>query len=141
MQGKRVNETATTRRASPGPAKKVLVAIAHGIAGWALCGAVMGLGMHLTTLHRALIFHAIAAPLIFAAISIFYFRRASSLSPLHAAIVFLATVAALDFFAVALAIERSFAMFASLLGVWLPFLLIFLSSWLTGLALRREESR
>ena len=127
-----MQQTSATSHAPPTLAKKVLVATAHGMTGWALCGAVMGVAMHVTTLHRALVFHAAAAPLIFAAISSFYFRLPSPLPPLHAAIVFLATVAALDFFVVALAIEHGFTMFASILGVWIPFLLIFVSSWLTG---------
>jgi uncharacterized integral membrane protein len=39
----------------------------------------------------------------------------------------------MDFFLVALIINRSFDMFRSLLGTWIPFGLIFLSSYLTGL--------
>jgi len=132
-----MKETAAAPRARSTQRKEALLAAVYGFVGWALCAAAMGLGLHLTTLHRALILHAIAAPLIFPAISSLYFRRRSSLSPLHAATVFLGTVTALDFFIVALLIEHSFAMFASILGVWLPFLLIFLTSWMTGLILRR----
>jgi len=128
-----MKDTATSRAPS-GHKYEALVALAHGAAGWALCAAAMGIAMRVTTLDHALILHAIAAPLIFTAISLLYFRRRGSLPPLHAAIVFLATVAALDFFVVALVIERSLAMFGSILGVWLPFLLIFVATWLTGLA-------
>ena len=39
----------------------------------------------------------------------------------------------MPFFVVALLINRSFEMFASLLGTWIPFALIFLSTYLTGL--------
>jgi hypothetical protein len=35
-------------------------------------------------------------------------------------------------------IERSFDMFRSPLGTWLPFLLIFLASFLTGIATQRK---
>jgi hypothetical protein len=102
----------------------------------------MGFAMHLAaTVHNALILHLIAAPLIFVAVSFLYFRRPSSLSPLYAAMVFVMTVAVFDLFVVALLIERSFAMFGSILGVWLPFVLIFLVSWATGWTLRRELSR
>jgi hypothetical protein len=38
----------------------------------------------------------------------------------------------MDFFVVAMLINRSFEMFASLLGTWLPFMLIFASSYLVG---------
>jgi hypothetical protein len=35
-------------------------------------------------------------------------------------------------FVVALLIERSFKMFESIVGTWPPFLLIFISTWWTG---------
>ena len=41
-------------------------------------------------------------------------------------------VAVLDILIVALLIERSFEMFTSILGTWIPFLLIFGSTYLTG---------
>jgi hypothetical protein len=41
-------------------------------------------------------------------------------------------VIAMDFFVVAMLINRSFEMFASLLGTWIPFALIFASTYLTG---------
>jgi hypothetical protein len=47
----------------------------------------------------------------------------------------------MDVFVVALLIEGSFDMFKSVLGTWLPFLLIFLSTWWTGLAVRRAAHR
>jgi hypothetical protein len=39
----------------------------------------------------------------------------------------------MDFFIVAMLINRNFEMFASLLGTWIPFALIFVSTFLTGL--------
>jgi hypothetical protein len=47
-------------------------------------------------------------------------------------------VIAVDFFVVALIISRSFDMFASLLGTWLPFALIFSSTYLTGFYVVRK---
>jgi len=38
----------------------------------------------------------------------------------------------MDVFLVALLIERSFEMFTSLLGTWIPWALIFTSTYLTG---------
>jgi hypothetical protein len=38
----------------------------------------------------------------------------------------------MDLFIVALLIEKSFAMFKSILGTWLPFTLIFLATYFTG---------
>ena len=97
----------------------------------------MGVAMKLTTLRAALIIHALAAPVIFTALSLSYFRRLGSLSPLRTAAAFLGVVAVMDVLVVALLIERSFEMFKSILGTWLPFLLIFASTWWTGLAVRR----
>ncbi len=85
-----------------------------------------------TTLTKALVIHAIAAPVIFAAITFVYFRRFAYFSPLRTASVFVATVMLLDVCVVAPVIERSFAMFRSPLGTWIPFLLIFLASWVSG---------
>jgi len=118
--------------------KQALITAAHGIAGWALCGATMGIGMAVTTLEAALVIHAVAAPLIFAALTLFYFRRFAFWTPLQAAATFLTTVVTLDFFVVALLIEKSFDMFRSPLGTWLPFILIFLSSWWAGAAAQRR---
>jgi len=96
--------------------------------------------MKLTTLRAALVLHALAAPVIFAALSLVYFRRPGSWSPLRAAATFLGVVLVMDCLVVALLIERRLAMFHSILGTWLPFLLIFVSTWWTGLAVRRHSS-
>lgn len=51
---------------------------------------------------------------------------------LPTALVFTGFVAIVDFFLVAMVILGSLEMFASPLGTWIPFMLIFLSTWLTG---------
>ncbi len=48
-------------------------------------------------------------------------------------------VAALDVLVVAVFILRSFAMFGSFLGTWLPFVLIFAATWATGIAVGRPH--
>lgn len=45
---------------------------------------------------------------------------------------FVGFVIVVDFFLVALVIERSLEMFASPLGTWIPFALIFTSTYVTG---------
>jgi hypothetical protein len=122
-------------------AKSAAVTVAYALAGWALCAATMGVGMRVTSLENALSVHAVAAPVLFAALSYFYYRRQTSWPPVYAATAFLGVVMFMDVFVVALLIERSFAMFESVLGTWLPFLLIFVSSWWTGLAVRRTNHR
>jgi hypothetical protein len=84
-------------------------------------------------MNNTLIIHAIAAPIYFAGISLFYHRKFNYTTPLQTALIFIAFVVTMDFFIVALLINRSLDMFASLLGTWLPFGLIFASTYLTGL--------
>ena len=113
----------------------VLEAIAiviHAVVGWTLCGATVGVGRKVTTLRNALIAHAIAAPIIFSAVSVVYFRWFGGTGPTTTAALFLAIVIFLDIFVIALLVEKSFDMFRSVLGTWLPFVLIFLAVWLTG---------
>jgi hypothetical protein len=59
---------------------------------------------------------------------------------LQTAAVFTGLVVAVDFVVVALLINRSLAMFASLLGTWIPFALIFSSTWITGTIVRPRRS-
>jgi hypothetical protein len=121
--------------------KGVAVAVTYGFVGWVLCGVTVSVGMKVTTLEAALILHAVAAPVIFTSVSLVYFRRLGSLSPLRTATTFLGVVVAMDVLVVALLIQRSSEMFASILGIWLPFLLIFVSTWWTGLAVRHAAHR
>ncbi len=121
------------------PAKSVLILLLHALAGWVLCDATMGIGMAVTTLPTALIVHAVAAPIFFAGVSAVYFRRFHFTSPLATATVFLLFVMVVDFLFVALVVNRSLAMFQSALGTWIPFALIFASTWVTGSLIRREK--
>ena len=113
--------------------KKLMIILAHGLVGWALCGAIIWIGMGVTSMENTLIIHAIGAPVIFGAIASIYFRAFNYTTPLQTAIIFVSVVIFMDFFVVALLIEKSFEMFASLLGTWIPWALIFTSTYLTGL--------
>jgi hypothetical protein len=62
-------------------------------------------------------------------------------SPLKTAVSFLLIVMFMDFFLVALIINRSLEMFRSLLGTWIPFGLIFLSTYLTGSVVEAQARR
>ena len=111
---------------------RVLVLLAHAFVGWLLCAATMGIGMATTPLQVALVIHAIGAPIYFAAVSSFYFSRFNFTSALATAAIFVLFVIAVDFLVVGLLINRSLAMFGSLLGTWIPFALIFGSTFATG---------
>jgi hypothetical protein len=121
--------------------RKILVVALFGLLGWALCGAIMFVGMSVTSIQTTLITHAMGAPVIFATISWIYFTRFGYTRPLTTGLAFVAVVVFMDFFLVALVINRSLEMFTSLLGTWIPFVLIFLSTYLTGLVVETRSTR
>lgn len=120
---------------------QIIKVLSLGLLGWALCGAIMFVGMSVTSLETTLVVHAVGAPLIFAAISWFYFTRLRYTPPLRTAVIFTSLVIFMDLFLVALVINRSLEMFRSLLGTWIPFGLIFLSTYLTGLVVAAQRER
>ncbi len=113
--------------------RKFIVILSHAFVGWGLCAAVIGIGMAVTSVNNALILHAIGAPIFFIIMSLIYFKKFNYTAPLQTAILFIAFVIFMDIFVVALLIEKSFVMFASILGTWIPFAFIFISTYLTGL--------
>jgi hypothetical protein len=121
--------------------KKITIILAHALIGWALCGATMGIGLATMPLEDALIVHALAAPVFFTGISLVYFQKFNYTTPFQTALIFVGFVMAMDFFVVALLINRSLDMFASLLGTWIPFALIFAAAYLRGVMVRRSAER
>ena len=101
----------------------------------------MGIGMAVTTVENAMIIHALAAPVIYFILSWVYFTRFNYTSALRTAVLFLSFIIFMDFFLVALVINRSLEMFASPLGTWIPFLLIFLTTYLTGIFVNQNRER
>ena len=117
--------------------REVVVVSLHALVGWACCGFLVGAGRRLWSLDTALIVHAVGAPIGFGLVSLHYFKRFAYTGPLTTATLFLAIVVALDASLVAPFFERSFAMFASPLGTWIPFALIFTATYFTGRGLSR----
>lgn len=114
--------------------RKIIAILAHAFIGWAMCAATMGISMATMEMKTALIVHAIGAPVFFAIASRCYFKNFNYTSPLQTALIFAGFVILMDFFVVALLIMSSLDMFTSWLGTWIPFILIFLSTYLTGIA-------
>jgi len=112
----------------------------HAFIGWALCTASMVIGMATTTIENALIIHAIGAPIIFTGVSLSYFRKYNYVSPLKTGLIFVGFVIFMDFFLVSMIVMRSFEMFASLSGTWIPFALIFTSTFVTGSLINRNST-
>ena len=92
----------------------------------------MGVGRQLTSLDATLMIHAVGAPIGFAIVSLVYFKTFGFTSPLRTAAYFLLIVIGLDALVVAPLFEGSYAMFASPLGTWIPFALIFAATYATG---------
>ena len=99
----------------------------------------MLIGMETMTIDNALIVHAIGAPIIFTLVSLVYFKKFNYTSPLTTAVIFVSFVVVVDFFLIALVINRSLEMFASPLGTWIPFALIFASTYVTGTLITRSS--
>ena len=118
--------------------RKIVIVLGFAFIGWMLCFATMGVGMSATSINNALIIHATLAPIFFAIVSYIYFTRFNYTSPIATAAIFIAFVISMDFFVVALVINRSLDMFTSLIGTWIPFLLIFFSTFITGLFVQRK---
>ena len=130
----RLPATATNRQ-------ERLVLLGHAFVAWALCSATMMIGTAVASVDTALVVHAIAAPIFAGAVSWNYHRRFGYTTPLQSAITFVSFVIVVDFFFVAPVIERSLEMFASPVGTWIPFFLIFSATYLMGQAVERREGQ
>lgn len=110
-----------------------------GVAAWAACGlasalARAGPGTGASWIHLA------AAPVIGAAATLLVWRHPRHPGVLATGAAMAGTAALLDAVLVAPFLERSFAMFASARGTWIPLALLFAGSAATGAWLRRRAS-
>ena len=117
--------------------KKIIIVLIHAFIVWVLCGAAIGIGRSITTMELTLIIHAIGAPIFAASISLIYYKKFNYTTPMQTAFIFLFFIIAMDAGLVAPVFEKSYEMFKSVLGTWIPFALIFLSTYVTGLILKR----
>jgi hypothetical protein len=111
---------------------KIFIIAIHALLGWMLCGAIIGIGREIMSMQLTLIIHAIGVPIFFGIISWIYFKKYTYTSPFATGIIFLGFVMAMNFFVVALLIEKSLEMFRSPLTTWIPFALIFMSTFCVG---------
>ena len=99
---------------------------------WAACGGVIAIGRRIWTIETTLIVHLFAAP----AIALLGGRRSQAagagLRRRTRAAAMTGLIVALDALVVAPLFERSYAMFRSALGTWIPFAAIFLACWAAG---------
>jgi len=104
-----------------------------GLTLWGACGAVMAVGRRLWTLDAALRVHLVAAPVIAFLLSALHEWLAPEFSAVLRAAVMTGLVMILDAVVVAPVFERSYAMFHSVIGTWLPFAAIFVASFAAGI--------
>ena len=108
-----------------------------GFIGQMGCWGLMIGGQAITTLENALVIHAIGAPIVFTLVSFIYFKTLNYTKPSTTAFTFVAVVVLIDFFIVSLLINQNFDMFLSPIGTWIPFALIFTTTYLTGTIVRK----
>ncbi len=113
-------------------AQKWAITLACALVGWVFCAAVMGLGTAAMPLTEALVIHALAVPIFFVFVSLVYFHRFAYTTPLETACIFTGVMIVMDLLA-ALLIHRGLAMLANPLGTWVPLILIFSATHMTGL--------
>jgi hypothetical protein len=121
------------------PAAVAIIA-AHALVAWALCGAIIAIGRQLWTMETTLIVHAIGVPIVFIFVSLIYFTYFSYTTPLQTATIFTLSAILLDLVVVASIIEKSYEMFSSLIGTWIPFGLMFLTTYLMGTLIEKRKA-
>jgi hypothetical protein len=118
---------------------KWIVLVVYAVIGWGICGATIGIGRQIMSMDATLWVHAVVAPLAFGLLARHYSSRHVGVSPAQTALGLLGVVIALDAFLVAPFLERSYAMFQSVLGTWVPFASILVASYLASRTVRRRS--
>lgn len=119
-------------------ARKIFVIFVHIFIGWLVCSAIMGIGRQFIPIDTLLIAHLIAVPVVFSLISIVYFSKYNYTTPVVTALIFTSFIIVMDFLIWAMLLLKSMEMFQSILGTWIPFLFIFLSTCITGLIITKR---
>ncbi len=117
---------------------EVLVLGGISILLWAYCGGLIAVGQSIMSMDATLVLHAIGAPIGAAVAAWAYQRFFGHFSPLATALAFVGTAVFLDVFVVAMLVEKSFEMFASPIGTWIPLALIFVFAFAVGRLARRQ---
>src|SRR5574341_676777 len=115
-------------------------ALGWAVVGWGACGLVFALARAALGVGAAVVIHLIAAPIIGAVVTRRLWSHARHPGIAATAATLAGTAALLDAILVAPFLERSFAMFASPAGTWIPLLLIFAASAATGAAAARRPT-
>lgn len=117
--------------------KNVILAI-YALVGWAVCGATVAVGRQLVSMHATLLIHAVVAPAAFGVLTWRYFKRFPQALAAGTSLKIVGIVVGLDALVVAPFLERSYAMFRSVIGTWVPFASILVTSYLVGRTVGRR---
>ena len=118
--------------------KEIIIVLIHAFIVWTLCRATIAVGRSITTIELTLIIHAIGAPIFASIVAVLYYKKFNYTSPFWTAFIFLLFIIAMDAGLVAPVFEKSYRMFRSILGTWIPFSLICMSTYITGLIIKRK---
>jgi hypothetical protein len=116
-------------------------AVGWAVVGWIACGLVFALARGMFGVNAAVIVHLLAAPCIGATVTLLLWNHPRHPGVAGTAATLAGTAALLDAIVVAPFLERSFAMFASPGGTWIPLALIFAASAATAALLSRPAAR
>jgi len=106
--------------------------IVLALALWAACGGVIAIGRRVWTMQTTLVVHLCAAAAFAFAAAAAHKLMAPDFDIVGRAAAMTGLIIALDALVVAPLFERSYAMFRSALGTWVPFAAMFLASWVAG---------
>lgn len=107
-------------------------ALGWGVVGWFACGATFGLARAVLGVDAAVAIHLVAAPFIGAAVTRFLWMHPRHPGVAGTAATLAGIPALLDAIVVAPFFEKSYAMFASPAGTWIPLGLILAASAATA---------
>jgi hypothetical protein len=116
-------------------------ALRWAVGGWIACGLVFALARAMFGVNAAVVIHLLAAPVIGATVTLLLWNHPRHPWVAGTAATMAGAAALLDAIVVAPFLERSFAMFASLAGTWVPLALIFAASAATAALLSRPAAR
>ncbi len=115
-------------------------ALGWAVAGWAACGLTFAVARAAFGVEAAIVIHLVAAPFIGAAATRLLWRHPRHPGVAATAVTMAGIAALLDAILVAPFLERSYAMFASPAGTWIPLALILAASAATAARLARRRS-
>lgn len=104
----------------------------HGAIGWAICAGLLAALLRIDGSGLAAAVHAVAVPLVFAAVAFHYFKARGAREPLVTALGFAAIFAGLELVVAGASSGGDFAVLGKFVRFWLPLGLLVLVTWTTG---------